>query len=100
MCGTYDCANPAHIRALSESQAQRHYTGKGYEMSPARRQQLQKIQQGRRRFTPEQVRLARWSTEPAAELARRWGVSTSSVADIRRGKTYRDPARSVWELAA
>jgi hypothetical protein len=100
MCGTYDCANPAHIRALSESQAQRHYTGKGYEMSPARRQHLQKLQRARRRFTPEQVREVRLSALPAAALARQFGFSQSSVAAIRRGETYRDPVASVWELAA
>ena len=100
VCGSYDCANPAHIRALSDSQAVRLYVGKGHEMTPRRREHLQALQRSRRLFTPAQVLEMRMSSASAVALARKFGCSRSTVQAIRRGLTYKDPARSVWEWAA
>lgn len=96
VCGTYDCANPDHIKALTHSEAARHIIGKWPDMTAARRAQLLRMQAGRRKFTPEQVAEARRSTESAAALARKWKCSPTSVTSIRRGLTHRDPLASWW----
>lgn len=100
VCGSYDCANPEHIRALSHADAQRRIVGKWHEMTPRRRANLERIQRSRRKFTSQQVLEVRLGTESVAALARKWGVSRTALQAIRDGKTYRDPVSSVWRLAA
>lgn len=100
VCESYDCANPQHMKALTHSEAQRHIVGSLHEMTPARRRHFEGLQRGRRRFSAEQVAEIRMGTASAASLARKWKCSPTSVLDIRKGKTYRDPVNSVWRLAA
>jgi len=45
---------------------------------------------GRSKLTPEQVKYALSSTESGASLARKWGVSRSTVNRIRRGQGWRN----------
>lgn len=99
-CGSYDCANPAHIRSMTHSDAQKHIVGKWPDMTPARRSALDALNLRKRRFSNEQVAEIRMGTASASSLARRWGCSVTSVLDVRHGKTYRGAARSVFDLAA
>jgi len=100
MCESFDCANPAHIKALTHSEFQRHVIGGWHDMTPARQANLLRIARARRRFTPEQVAEIRHSTLSVAAMARKLGCSRCAVQDIRKGRTYRDPVASVWGLAA
>jgi len=99
-CDSFDCVKPAHIRAMTHSDAQRRIIGGWHDMTPARQAQLVRICHMRRRFTPEQVAEMRHSTETAVALARKFGCRAEQVRDVRNRKTYRDPVASVWGLAA
>lgn len=102
-CQSHDCCNPEHIRAMIHSDAQRYIVGKWCDMSPARKASLRKLQLQRRRLSLEQLAEIRHSAESSASIARKFGVSTTTIWAVRAGKTYRDAGcgpSSVWELAA
>lgn len=90
MCRTYDCANPAHIRALTHSDAQRVIIGSAATMSPRRKLQLMLVQRSRRKLTADQLHEIRHSEVSAAALARRWQISPTTINAVRNGVTYRD----------
>jgi len=96
MCESYDCGNPAHIKALTHSEAQRHIVGTQEDMTAPRRAQLLTLHRARRRFTEEQLRLIRQSPASSAALARELGCSATTVASVRAGRSYRDS----WAPAA
>ena len=102
-CDSHDCCNPDHISAMTTSDAQRYIVGRYCDMTPARRAALHRMQVKRRRLSLEQLAEIRHSPESSAALARKFGVSTTTVWAVRAGRTYRDagvgPA-SVWEMAA
>lgn len=102
VCGSRDCVNPAHIRALNLSDAQRRMVGDCWgQMSLPRRHALQRIQHGLRKLTPEQIAEIRHSDAPGAALARKFGVAPDTVRRVRRGQSYRHPVgASVWAMAA
>lgn len=85
-CESYDCANPEHIKALNESQAMSLHTGK---RTPARDEQLRRLQQSRRALNAEQVRAILLSDESTRVAALRFGVSQSTIWGVRNGRTYR-----------
>jgi hypothetical protein len=90
MCASYDCGNPAHIKALTHAEAQRRIVGAGGDLSPSRRLQLRVLQSQRRRLTAEQLHEIRNSSATAVALARSFGCSPTTVTAVRRGLTYRD----------
>jgi hypothetical protein len=87
ICDSHDCANPAHIRALRESEAMSLIVGR---RSPRRDEQLRRLQHARRKFTSEQVCEIRASDASSYVLARELGVSPTTITSIRRGRSYRD----------
>lgn len=99
-CDSYDCANPAHIKALTHSEAQAFLIGRWADMTQPRKVQLARIQRANRRLTAEQLAEIRHGTESAYALAKKFGCSPTTICAARRGETYRDPVSSVWGLAA
>lgn len=100
MCGTRDCANPAHIEAMPQSEAMSVLVGKGNSRSPGRRLQLAGLSLAARRLTPGQVAEIRHSNASARSLGAKFGCSPTTIANVRRGVTYRDvlPGASVFAV--
>ena len=89
-CRQHDCLNPAHIEAMTESQAQAWLVGSGALLSAARRANITRIGHARRKLSPEQVSEIRGSDETAASLARRFAISHQRISAVRNGTAYRD----------
>lgn len=85
-CDSYDCANPAHISALRESQAMALQAGR---RTRARDEQLRRLHHSRRALNAEQVRAILSSDESTRAAALRFGVSQSTIWGVRNGRTYR-----------
>jgi hypothetical protein len=80
-CNKRACMNPRHLRwaTPAENSNDRHRDGTLYR-GPRRWAKL----------TEEQVIEIRTSTERSARLAERFGVSDSTICNIRKGKIWRD----------
>ncbi len=87
-CDVRSCVNPAHLRVgtQSENMADMWRKNRGkYEHLPLIRGEAHHDA----RFTVEDVRAIRLSTEPSKALAGRYGVNRASIVKIRSRKTWK-----------
>lgn len=100
-CGNPYCINPAHQKALTESQKARRAASRGAFNSPVR---AAKIAATRRRtnakLTSQQAAEIRISDEPGPVLSARYGINNSLVNRIKRGDAWRDYASPFLALGA
>jgi hypothetical protein len=90
-CESYDCVNPSHLRCGTRQECGEHLTATGRLKGKSR--SLAANRQGarsRRKLTDEQASLIRSSDESARVMAARFGLSMTTINDIRRGRRYRD----------
>lgn len=96
-CASYDCVAPAHLRPMSSGAHKRMQHRAGRWLVGARRAAWERLLAARRKLAPEQVAEVLRSPLSATQLARQFGVSTETVAAVRRGDSYRHAAApSVW----
>lgn len=79
------CVEYAHMRLGS-----REDKSIGVRFSPVARQRMARARQRRGKLDWDKVREIRASDEPNEVLAKRMGVSKPTVAQIRRGETWKD----------
>lgn len=80
-CDTPLCVNPAHLFLGTDSDNMRDMVSKG--RHPKQRRAY------RAKLTADQVRQVRHSTESNASLAAGLGVDDNTIANIRKGRTWR-----------
>jgi hypothetical protein len=87
-CDNPPCCNPKHLFLGTNGDNLRDAYRKG--------RRLPRVMVGeanpRARVTRKEVRLIRASGERPADLARRYGISRSTVSNIRAGRTWKDEA--------
>ena len=83
-CDNPLCINPNHLRPGTHAENIQEAYDKGRKVSPGG------LRHPCRKLTAEQVAHIRISKEPAAAIARQLGLSKSTVARVRTGKTYRN----------
>jgi hypothetical protein len=98
-CSNDYCCNPAHVIIKSHSAT----ILKAYKENPIAWQnpvRIKKLQQGARaragKLNEAIVREMRNSHESCKTLARRHGVATSTVINIKAGKSWRDVSGNPW----
>lgn len=100
-CGNAACVNPEHTLAMTSSQMlTRVAASTGYAKNLARNA---KISAGKRRhspLTPELVHEIRSSPESGHAIARRLGLSQSTVQAIRVHESWKDYRNPYLQLAA
>lgn len=89
-CDSYDCVNPSHLRCGTRQQWGEHLTATGRLKGGARSlASNREAARSRRKLTDEQANLIRTSDESARVMAARFGMSITTINDIRRGRRYR-----------
>jgi hypothetical protein len=83
-CFTPNCVNPKHARWGTRCQRMRQAAGRGSLSSPERIANLLRCVERNAKLTPEQRLEVAMSSEPAALVAQRLGVSAGRVNQLRR----------------
>lgn len=89
-CGNFRCVNPEHYKVMSYGAYLRIVQQKGNETNRARPYKPNAGNVKRRKLTPEQVAYIKASSESNRVLAAKLGVSTMTVQNVRKGKTYKE----------
>jgi hypothetical protein len=91
-CGNPRCINPAHQKAVTESQKGKAAGARGAFSNPARGRKiaLHRRQADGVKLTLEQAQEIRASDESGPVLAQRYGVHKSRVNQIKRGMGWKD----------
>lgn len=101
VCDTKHCANPAHRRKGTKSDAM---LAAGLTKSPLTRARMTEARRRRSTMTAEKAAEIRASAEPLAVIAERHGISITHACAIRRGKRWAAlniaPSASVFSFAA
>jgi len=84
-CDNRACCNPAHLRLGTQADNNRDMRNKGRSRGPEQRGETNP----NARLTAELVRLFRASPKTCTALAHEHGCDISTVAGIRRGRTWR-----------
>ena len=98
-CSNWRCINPEHLRIGSRKQQQKALAKAGvYKQDAATRLRMRAARPSK--LTLDDARRIRASTDLVKVTAAREGVSTSTVINIRRGRTWRESSASRDPLSA
>jgi predicted XRE-type DNA-binding protein len=90
-CGNRECVKLEHLGAISRSKLQmRNQTEMDAGQRARKSHRIGVKARARAKLSIEIVREIRDADEPQREIARRFGVSQSTVCSVRRGATWRD----------
>jgi hypothetical protein len=89
-CGNLLCINPGHMRKSSRAAMLRENAAQTNTL--LYRQRMAQVGRGQpwAVLNPESAREIRVSADTAADLSRRYGVSTTTINRIRAGRMWRD----------
>lgn len=99
VCGSYDCANPAHLRCWGKAEEGAHLARVGrFKGSIKRLAANTRNARPLAKLTPELAQWARESGQSLKAAAHGLGVAASVIGNIRRGKSWRlgAPSASVF----
>ena len=105
-CGNPQCVAPAHVRPATASQLGRRNAASGNLQDPVRRAKIARTRQEQGKLTCGVVDAIRASDEPQRLLAKRYGVSKSTISQIKRHIRWvnrpgaADWGSVFWRLAA
>lgn len=90
-CGNHLCVNPEHLQVMTKSALQKR-TNKTqvHHMTVPRRQRVAAARRASAKLTPEQVQAIRDDPRYQTVIAQEYGISQSTVSEIKRGETWRD----------
>lgn len=91
-CRNLLCVNPEHLQVMSRSALQRRSAKEnaGNWQNAARRAKLAERKRAASRITPEMVQAIRDDPRKQREIAQAYGVSQTSVSQIKRGARWAD----------
>jgi len=87
-CDVPACCNPDHLRLGDARANTADMDARGRRARGYRKPRGAGEQHGQAKLTEEAVRAIRASTEPLRVLATRYGVSASTIANIRNGRRW------------
>ena len=87
-CDTPLCVNPHHLSVGTRVDNMQDAARKGRTWKGG----MPGVRNGRAKITEDDVRAIRASTEPTADLAKRYGIYTTMVSRIRAGKAWKSVA--------
>lgn len=90
-CGNPLCVKREHVRGASRRVLQRITTKVNpHQKSPSRNAKI--AAKAKKKFTPDQVEQILLDPRPQRAIAKDWGVSQSSIGDIKSGKSHKHRA--------
>lgn len=88
VCGERLCVNPAHLQSMTLSEMQRRSAAQGNHSRPDKRAKVAAAMRAKSMLTVDAVNQIRNSDTLLTVEVARWGVSTSTISCIRRGKRW------------
>lgn len=95
-CTSDDCVNPEHCRSSTRANHGQYMRATGRAKTPAKSASARALAHARRKLTWDQVHEIRASDETQAALALRFGVSQFCIWSIVSGRSWKQPASSVF----
>ena len=89
-CDNPYCINPAHQRAVTESEKSKRAAERGSVSSPVRAKKIAETKRTQGKLTVEQAREIRHSDETGPVLSARYGINRSVVNAIKRGDAWKE----------
>ena len=98
-CGNHLCVNPEHLQVMNRTAFHKR-TGKNQakDMGIDRRQRVALARRANAKLTPEKVQAIRDDTRAQHVIAQEYGISQSTVSQIKRGGAWRDYTNPFFQL--